>query len=191
VAHWRSCSWSAGLVSLTCFVSTDGELVLTYAQWSSDQALAASLRDEGGISRGVPGWGIPGVESPEPRQYKLYRVVRGGAITDPAPVPQCFPAAIFKMENETAARNWVDGLLASEEAAEGKERAYPGAIAANFHISVDGTSVFLLSEWASEEEAVAHIAEVIEPILEQVGSGDTGAGARYRHHVTLTAPEQR
>ncbi|MGI5151548.1 hypothetical protein ACQEVC_35185 [Plantactinospora sp. CA-294935] len=189
VAHWQAIQWPSRLISLNCFVSTDGESVLTYAQWSSDEALSASLRDEGSVSRPpTPGWGIPGVQSPEPQRYRLYRVVRGGAITGPAPVARCFPAAIFKMENHEAARGWVDGLLASEEATEGEERDYPGAIAANFHISVDGTSVFLLSEWASEEEAVSHIAEVIEPILEQVGSGDTGAGARYQHHTSLVGP---
>ncbi|MFJ8686733.1 hypothetical protein [Micromonospora wenchangensis] len=173
VAGWQVGLWPDGLVSRSCFVSTDGRSVLTYAQWSSYAAIAASWPDMSGDRVGVAA-GAP---------YELYRRVLGGAVRDPEPVPECFPAATFPMANAEAARNWIDGLLAQEEANEGANREYPGALAANFHVSVDGTSVFLLSEWASEAEAVAHIEEVIAPLLAQLGTPDPGA--RYRHFRTL------
>lgn len=187
VAHWQTSRWPAGLVSLTCYTSTDGESLLTYAQWSAEDALRESLRDEAGISRGIPGWGVAGVGAFTPVPFRLYRIVRGSAVTSPAPVPECFPVAFFTMSDYASASQWIDGLLDAEVEAEGEERAYPGALAANFHISVDGTQVLVLSEWVSEEEAIAHIAAVWEPILEQVG-GD--AGARYHHYLTVSGPAE-
>jgi hypothetical protein len=185
VSHWESCQWPADLRSLTCFTSTDGNSLLTYAQWSSAAAADDFLRQEQSIVR--PDWAALGVQPGLPRSYELYRAVRPTELPDPVPVTKCFPAAVFAMDGYDAARKWIDGLLDSEETSEGEDRAYPGAIAANFHIAIDGTGIFLLSEWASEAEAVAHITEVIEPLLEHMGQGEAGAGARYSYHWGLTA----
>ncbi|MFI8810978.1 MULTISPECIES: hypothetical protein [unclassified Streptomyces] len=186
-AHWRSGVWPAELVSLSCYASTDGAWVLTYAQWSSDEALHGSLRQETGVSRGGPVWEAVGARPSGAVPFRLYRVVRGGRVTDTDPAPECFPAAVFPMAGEEAARGWIDGLLASEEATEGADRDYPGAIAANFHIGLDGGSVLVLSEWVSEKEAADHIEEVIQPLLDQAGGGDPGA--LYAHCLTLESPE--
>lgn len=185
--HWRSSTWPGELVAVSCFRSTDEKSVLTYAQWTNRAALGDSLRDESGISRPRSGWEIEGATSEGPMRFELYRVVRGGAVNDPELVPECFPAAVFPMAGVQAAKEWIDGLLAAEEEAEGEERDYPGAIAANFHVGLDTGSVLVLSEWASEKEAADHIDEVIEPLLEAAGGGD--AGARYVHCLTLSAPE--
>ncbi|SOD65583.1 hypothetical protein SAMN06297387_12262 [Streptomyces zhaozhouensis] len=182
-ADWRSRSWPRGLVSASSYRSTDERSVLTYVQWATREAVDRSLRED----RNEPGWGVAGASSRGPVPYRLYRVVRGGALTEPAPVPGCFPAAVFPMTGVEAARRWIDGLLAAEEETEGEDRAYPGAIAANFHVSLDGSSVLVLSEWASEKEAADHIDEVIEPLLEAAGGGD--AGARYVHCLTLSGPD--
>ncbi|GHH88072.1 hypothetical protein [Streptomyces capitiformicae] len=181
VAHWESAPWPAGLVSQILFTSTDGDLLLTYAQWSSAEAL-----DEAG-SAPRPDWRALGVEPGAPTAYELYRVVRPTALPDPPPLPQCYPAAVFAMDSHDAARKWIDGLLDNEEQNEGQDRAYPGALAANFHIAADGTGIFLLSEWVSEAEAVAHIEEVIVPLLEYMGQGEAGAGARYSLHTSVHA----
>ncbi|MFI8433228.1 hypothetical protein ACIGJO_05705 [Streptomyces sp. NPDC079020] len=186
-AHWRSGAWPADLVSLSCYASTDGAWVLTYAQWSSDAAMRDSLRQEKGVSRGGPVWESVGARPTGAVPFRLYRVVRGGAVTEADPLPECFPAAVFPMGGEEAARGWIDGLLASEEETEGADRDYPGAIAANFHIGLDDGSVLVLSEWVSEKEAADHIQEVIQPLLDQAGGGDPGA--LYAHCLTLEAPE--
>ncbi|MCI0386084.1 hypothetical protein [Streptomyces sp. CNQ085] len=169
VSHWRPDRWPAGLQSLNCFISTDGNSLLTYSQWASAAALDEALRREESILR--PDWEALGVRPGQPAAYELYRVVRPLKLPDPMPVTGCYPAAVFAMNGHEAAREWIDGLLGSEEETEGEERAYPGALAAHFHVASDGTGVFLLSEWASEPEAAAHITEVIEPLLEHMGQG--------------------
>jgi hypothetical protein len=177
VGHWQSAFWPAELCSLTVFTSSDGTSVLTYAQWSSEAALLRAVEQEGGICD--VGAVVPGAPAPTP--FRLYRVVRGGAIEDPAPVAESFPVAFFGAENHQAARAWIDGLLAAEEADEGDAREYPGGISANMHISLDGTAILSLSEWVSEAHAVAHIEAVWEPVLKELG----GTGLLYRHFRTL------
>ncbi|EIV96250.1 hypothetical protein [Frankia sp. QA3] len=146
--------------------------------------------DASGVdASGVEASGVEasGVEITGPTPFRIYRTVRGSAVTDEDPLPESFPVAFFTMPDHETATRWVDGLLSAEEESEGDERAYPGAIAANFHVSIDGTRVLVLSEWLSDEAASAHIAAVWEPILERFG-GD--AGALYRHYATLTGPGQ-
>jgi hypothetical protein len=177
VAHWLAGEWPPELLSLTAYTSSDGESVLTYAQWSSQEAVQRALKEEGGIA----GYGGAVPDAPEPVPYRLYRAVRGNGIPDPAPVPESFPVAFFGAENEEGARAFVDGLFAAEEATEGDDRDYPGGISANMHISVDGTSVLSFSEWVTEANAVAHIEAVWEPLLKHLG----GTGLLYRHFRTL------
>jgi hypothetical protein len=165
VSGWRAAAWPDGLLARTVFTSTDGTRIITYNQWSA---------------RAVEDAGTP---------YEIYFSVRGGAIPDPPPVTGAFPGAFFATPDYEAARKWVDDLLAAEVANEGARREYPGALAAHFHIATDGRGVFLLSEWTSEEEAIEHIADVIEPILVQLGTPDPGL--RYRHHTTLDRGEDR
>ncbi|MYS19330.1 hypothetical protein GA0115240_107126 [Streptomyces sp. DvalAA-14] len=177
VAHWQSSAWPPELLSLTAYTSSDGESVLTYAQWSSQEALHTSLADRGGISDTAAA--AAGAETPVP--FRLYRAVRGSAVADPAPVAESFPVAFFAADNQQAAREWVDNLLAGEEASEGDDRDYPGGISANMHISVDGTSILSFSEWVTEANAVAHIEAVWEPVLKELG----GTGLLYRHFRSL------
>ncbi|WP_433260138.1 hypothetical protein ACQPZF_23290 [Actinosynnema sp. CS-041913] len=185
VGHWESAEWPAGLVAQSLFTGTDGKSLLTYAQWSSGEALAEHLRQPGSTARFD--WATAGIAPGAPKAYELYRRVQPAALPDPVPLARCFPAAVFAMDNREAARQWVDGLLDNEEQNEGADRAYPGALAANFHVAADGSGIFLLSEWASEAEAVAHIEEVIEPLLEYMGQAAAGAGRRYHFHTMVSA----
>ncbi len=182
IKHWELAEWPAGLVAQTLFTSTDGKTLLIYSQWSAAAEAAQALRRAHGEAR--PDWQALGIEPGTPKAYQLYRRVRPAALPDPLPAAGCLPAAFFAMDSRDAAQAWVDGLLDKEEQDEGDERAYPGALAANFHVADDG--VFLLSEWASEAEAVAHIKEVIEPLLEYMGQAEAGAGARYAFHASVS-----
>ncbi|MGF7237202.1 MAG: hypothetical protein ACQSGP_19900 [Frankia sp.] len=181
IKHWESTEWPECLVAQSLFTSTNGKSLLTYAQWSSATALQQSR------SASRPDWAALGIEPGTPKAYELYRVVRPAVLPDPLPLARSFPAAVFAMPSQDAARQWVDGLLENEEQNEGAERAYPGALAANFHVAADGTGIFLLSEWASEEEVVVHIKEVIEPLLEHMGQGETGPGSLYSFYATVSA----
>jgi hypothetical protein len=182
VRYWKSVEWPRGLVAQSLFIGTDGKSLLTYSQWSSARELAAGTRRFVRFN-----WLASGIEPGTPQAYELYRVVRPTVLPDPVPAAQCFPAAVFAMDSKDAARQWIDGLLDNEEQNEGADRAYPGALAANFHVAADGTGIFLLSEWVSEAEAVVHIKEAIEPLLEHMGQAEAGAGRRYSFHTTVTA----
>ncbi|MGW7571680.1 hypothetical protein ACWGJV_36105 [Streptomyces tendae] len=185
VAHWRSTPWPEGLVALSLFTGTDGTSLLTYAQWDTDGTSQEALREAARDLR--PDWHALGLSAGESRAFEPYRVVRPTDLPEPLPVVQCYPAAFFAMNDGRTARAWVDGLLGKEEKTEGEDRAYPGALAANFHVSADDDGIFLLSEWASEAEAVVHIKEVIEPLLEYMGQAEAGAGRRYAFHTTVPA----
>lgn len=186
IKHWEAADWPAGLLAQSLFLSTDGRSLLTYGQWSaaSAGAEAPAPRPRDDVR---PDWRALGVEPGVPQAFELYRVVQPAVLPDPVPDAQCFPGAFFAMESRDAAREWVDGLLDNEEQNEGTGRAYPGALAANFHVAADGTRVFLLSEWVSEAEAVAHIEAVIEPLLEYMGQAEAGAGSRYVFFAAVSA----
>jgi hypothetical protein len=183
--HWESTEWPEGLVAQSLFTGTDGRWLLTYAQWASAEAREETLRQRHSAVR--PDWQALGIEPAVPRAYELYRRVQPTVLPDPLPPAECFPAQVFAMDSAQAARQWIDGLLDSEEETEGKDREYPGALAANFHVAADGTGIFLLSEWASEAEAVAHIEAVIDPLLEYMGQAEAGAGRRYSFYATVSA----
>ncbi|POX55055.1 hypothetical protein C3489_12120 [Streptomyces sp. Ru71] len=174
-AHWESRPWPRELISLTVYTDGDGDSVLVYAQWSSPKAPAQALGDGGNP---LPD-GLGAVA--DTVAFRHYRAVRGTAVPEDAPAPQSFPVAFFDTADESAARAWLDGLLESEERSEGEDRAYPGAVAAHLHISLDGTRVLSFSEWLTEEQAVAHITAVWEPVLKEFG----GTGSLYRHFRTL------
>lgn len=179
VSHWRSAEWPEGLVSVNCFTSTQNGQVLTYEQWASEETLQKSLLDGSGF-RGAP----TGSGGPVP--YRLYQVVRGTAVSNPPPPARSFPVAAFPMESHEEARQWIDDLLKAEEAAAGADRAYPGAIAANIHIALDGRSVLIFSEWLSEDQAITHMQIVTKAMLMDVGNSEDDLGSLYRHHTTLT-----
>lgn len=168
VDRWQSAPWPAGALALSVFTDSEASSVLTFTQWSSEQAASAAS----------PAPAAPASAAPVP--YRLYRSVRGGAVTDDA-VAESFPVAFFAAENADAARAWIDGLFAAEAASEGDDREYPGGISANMHVSLDGTSILSFSEWVTEANAVAHITAVWEPVLASFG----GTGLLYRHHRTL------
>jgi quinol monooxygenase YgiN len=182
VDRWRATTaWPAGLIAQSLYVNVDGTSLMTYAQWSSLAALAKHRQSAPDPVR--PDWGALGAEPGTPREFRLYRVVTPAVLPDPAPVARCFPVATFAVPGVDAARQWIDGLLENEEENEGSDRAYPGALAANFHVSEEG--VFLISEWASEEEVLVHIKEVILPLLEYMGQAGTGPGSLYHFHASV------
>ncbi len=182
---WSEADWPDGLLSVACYTSTDGRSVLTYAQWTSDSALRARLDSGPGADSSILAEGPPGVQVTGPTRYRLEQVVRGSAVTDPDVVPACFPVAFFEMSDVVEARKWIGDLLEAEGETGGRARSYPGGIAANIHLSEEGTSVMIFSEWVLEKHFADHLSEVIEPVLDEVGGGGTDASPTYRHHRSL------
>ncbi|MFD0039136.1 hypothetical protein ACFVIZ_16025 [Streptomyces anulatus] len=169
---WRGVPWPTGLLSVNCYISTDGSDVLTYEQWTDDEAAARSL-EQGGLSRTAPVDGMPGVEVVGPVRYRLYR----SSTSDEPRVPGCFVFASLLVDGREAARQWVDQVLDSVDMSTVAERDHPGGISAHFHISVDGTSALNYAEWDSEEAHIGFIEGAVrQEALSQVGGMPRTAG---------------
>ncbi|MEU9456537.1 monooxygenase [Streptomyces sp. NPDC048277] len=130
---YRSGPLPEGFLSVSVFTSTEGENVLTYAQWTSDDAYRAFVRD-GGL-------GEPDENTTEPVRYKLYR----GRVLEPGSVPTALVAPVFDVDGRDRQRrsidNLVDGPLGTP---------FPGLVASHFHMSLDGTRVLNWAEWVDE-----------------------------------------
>lgn len=166
--------WSSGLSSVAWFLSTDGETVLTCAQWAGDAAHDAYLR---GNSLAVPLAGPP--------RYRLYRSLAEEGETR---VPGCLITAAFDVDGPERQRYFTDAVIAAQP----KEGGHPGAISAHFLHSTDGTRVLLYTEWTSTE-AHQEAAEAGDHDKgHEIFSGTPGArlthGNRYHLHRTLSPP---
>ncbi|BAL87890.1 putative monooxygenase [Actinoplanes missouriensis 431] len=137
MAPYRGPSLPDGFLSVSAFVSTDDENVLTYAQWTSDDAYRAFV--SGG------GHGEPDEEMAEPVRYRLYR----GNVLEPGSVPGLLVAPVFDVDGRDRQRRSADALV---DGPLGKP--FPGLISSHFHLSVDGTRVLNWAEWVDEE---AHV----------------------------------
>lgn len=177
IAPWESEPWPQALVSFNCFVSTDGASLLTYAQWTSDEAYREFQR----TYRIVP------IERPAPVMYRLYR----SYVSDGSPrVPGCIVVVTIEADGPERAQQWVDFMFDDVGAKAGPP---PGLISANFHINIDGTRVLNYAEWTDEE---AHRAVESPPpaVVARITEGVPGVKPigfkRYRPYRSLTKPQQ-
>jgi hypothetical protein len=168
IAACKRAPWPEGLISFSAFASTDGETVLTYSQWTGDEAVAEFRRGPLPMTlvREVED-AVPGLERSQPISYRLYR----SSVRDGAPVPGCvvIVSVEFDGPDEARQRKWVDTVF---EALEAETKLHPGGISGHFHISTDGTRVLNYAEWTSEE---AH-----RDALERSGQGSVGSGPKWR-----------
>jgi hypothetical protein len=134
MAPYRGGTLPEGFLSMTAFVSTDDENVLTYAQWTSDDAYRAFVRS-GGL-------GPEDENTVEPVRYQLYR----GNILEPESVPGALVAPVFDVDGRDRQRRSADALV---DGPLGKP--FPGLVASHFHLSMDGTRVLNWAEWVDEE----------------------------------------
>jgi hypothetical protein len=123
---WDAAPWPDGLIARTCYMSTDGQRVLTYEQWSDDQ---------------------PDVEDPAAIAYRLYR----SGVRDDAPVPGCIVIVEVQTDGHDTARQWIDSVF---DALAAEPTLHPGGISGHFHVSVDGTRVLNYAEWLDEASHV-------------------------------------
>jgi methylaspartate ammonia-lyase len=121
-----------GFVSFSAFASTDGENVLTYAQWTSDDA----YRVQGGGTNRID------TDTAEPVRYRLYR----SRILEPNSVPKTLVAPVFDVDGPGRQRRAADVLLDGP-----LSKPFPGLVACHFHLSTDGTRVLNWAEWVDEE----------------------------------------
>lgn len=112
----------SGLAAVSWFLGTDGETVLTLAQWTDDAA--------------VPMAGPP--------RYRLYRSLVEEQETR---VPGCLVTAAFDVDGPERQRAFTGAVIEAQP----REGGHPGAISAHFLHSLDGSRVLLCTEWTSAE----------------------------------------
>ncbi|MFH9003537.1 antibiotic biosynthesis monooxygenase family protein [Streptomyces afghaniensis] len=112
----------AGPAAVSWFLSTDGETVLTLAQWTDDAAV---------VPAGPP-------------RYRLYHSLVEEHETR---VPGCLITAAFDVDGPERQRAFTDAVIEAQP----REGGHPGAISAHFLHSVDGSRVLLYTEWTSVE----------------------------------------
>jgi NAD(P)H-dependent FMN reductase len=146
-AQWAQRSRPKALVSFATFTSTDGDAVLTYAQWTNATAKQETIDAHSAADARALENGVPGLKPSVPVSYELYR----SFIPDGAP-PRKLGSAIVVVNIEAAdaerAREWIDEVLA---ALRSEGEPHPGLIAAHFHISSDGTQILNYAEWVNEQ----------------------------------------
>ncbi len=181
--RWRAANWPEGLLSLTCFASLEGHVLLTYAQWASGGAPHASPADGGFISRATAHLDSsvrvhPSVE------YLLHR----STVADPTAVPAFFSVDEFRTAGHEATHAWIDRALSLE--AEAGAHAAPGAVSGHIHVSGDGDRMLNLSGWVSPAAHAEFLADgSLLQVFAALGSpGTPCAGSNgYRLHTSLIA----
>ncbi|MCC9710653.1 antibiotic biosynthesis monooxygenase [Streptomyces sp. MNU76] len=161
-----------GLAAVSWFASTDGETVLTLAQWDSAPTHEAYLRG-GGYA--APLAGPPG-----------FRLHRSLAQEDESRVPGCLITAAFDVDGPERQRHLADSLIAVQPA----DGGHPGAVSAHFLLSHDGTRVLLYTEWtgieAHQEAAEAGDHDKVHALMSGTPGVRLTHGGRYRLHRTLS-----
>lgn len=160
-----------GFVSISVFASTDGETLLTYAQWSSD---AAYRSFEAGLDNTV-GMRV------QPIRYAPYR----SSVLDPESKPGILVAPTFDVDGPNRQRASIDALVDGP-----LSKPCPGLIASHFHASLDGSRVLNWAEWADEEAHEAFMqtslpAECLD-VITMPGVRGIG-GKRYTLIASVTA----
>ncbi|MBB5123036.1 hypothetical protein AF335_12170 [Streptomyces eurocidicus] len=141
VSAWERSPWFEGILSLSCYLSTEHDTVLTYAQCANDDVYRPFLRS-------LPA----GPARTEPIAFRPDR----SAVIDPAAgVPGTVALASFDVDGANRQRLIVDTVVDHLEATPAEHQA--GLIAAHFHLSVDGTRVMNFAEWTSDEAHVAFL----------------------------------
>ncbi|MFE7777559.1 antibiotic biosynthesis monooxygenase [Streptomyces sp. NPDC057445] len=180
-AAWQRGDWpDPGLLSYSVYTSNDGETLLHYTQWASDEAFEEFLRTRRAFKET---WNaevdaaVPGIERLGLHAYELYR--SGGRRGSDDRTPGCVVIVEVEFDGPDAARQraWVDAVFA---ALASDPHTPPGGMAAHFHTGTDGTRVVNYAEWESEQ---AH-KDALEAPGDGVGSR-TEQWERVQRHPGL------
>ncbi|CAL9598931.1 antibiotic biosynthesis monooxygenase [Streptomyces sp. Tu 3180] len=165
---WERRAWPAsGLLGYHVYAGEDGETLLHYSQWASEQAFEAFVKTHRQERVDEIDTAVPGIERVGLHRYRHHR---SGARQDGA-VPGCVVIVDVEFEgpDHGRTRDWADAVL---DALESEPDPHPGGISAHFHLGVDGTRVLNYAEW---ESARAHADALAGP-----GNGVGSATARWQ-----------
>lgn len=180
--EWASAPRPEGLLSQSCYLSTDGENVWTYEQWTGLPAYRkAGAQEPPAPLRGLGENGAD-VERCAPAAYQRYR----SAVYEPDSVPTVFVAPAFDTDGRAPQRAIIDALLDGP-----LTEATPGLIAAHFHFSLDGGRVLNFAEFT---DGTAHDvfldsprAQVTTRITNEMPGVRGIGGRRYVLHGTVAS----
>ncbi|WP_228990051.1 hypothetical protein [Streptomyces sp. DH8] len=159
---WRRTSAPVSPRAIAVFVSTNGDTVFGYEQWSSGAELRAF---EKAGRRAVEGDGV--IEGAE-RSPALVTVPHRSRTAEAGPAgatapPGCVVITTFGFANAERARGWADAITLAEET---QPEPTPGLLARHFLISGaaadGGVQVLNHSEWSGED---AHRAFLENPVV--------------------------
>lgn len=143
---WARRPWPKGVLSFSLFAGEDGRTVLNHSQWTSLDAYHAFVAEEREDRNRTIDQTVPGIERVArfELRHRATRVVASGSA-----------GCIVGVEIEaTPAQEWVELVLAAID-----ETGLPqGALAAHFHVGLDGGRAFNLAEWTSAEAHRAALA---------------------------------
>ncbi|WP_149829890.1 antibiotic biosynthesis monooxygenase [Streptomyces tailanensis] len=138
---WRRAPWPEEVLTFSCYLSVEGDTVMTYTQCSG----ATTYRRFVGA--------LPvAVARREPVEYRLHRSVVTELAAEP---PGALVTAMFDVDGPERQRFIVDSIARRLEEAPADEHA--GMIGSHFHLSVDGTRVTNFAEWTTDEAHVAFL----------------------------------
>jgi hypothetical protein len=188
LAAWSEGPWPDGLLAVHCFVSTNGDTVFTYEQWSGEQELRAF--DGAGYAAGrerldrrIAATGD--AERFTPFVCRLHR----SSVMDAQSVPTCVVITTFGFEEAETARAWSDAICHADAT---QPEPTPGSIARHFLLSLDGTEVLNYSEWLDEESHRKFLENPVQTPewrkVEEFTGLTHGPGRRCRPYGGLAAP---
>jgi len=144
---WTTRPWPLpDLISYSVFSSTNGDTLLHYSQWRTEEAAQNRLAgDELTARRLKIDAAVPGIERFGAHPYRPYREARRPAVNGQ---PGCYVAVRIEFDGPDARRQreWVDGVFSAAST----EQRPLGLIGALFHLSLDGRRVLNLAEWTTE-----------------------------------------
>lgn len=151
---WQRRPWpTAGLLGYHVYAGRDGEALMHYSQWTTEQAYEAFVETRRQERNDEIDLLVPGIERLGLGRYRHYRsAVRGGDTGGPG----CVVVVDVKFEGPDPDRQraWADAALETVESLENEPDAYPGGISAHLHLSTDGRRVL---DHVEGESAQAHV----------------------------------
>ncbi|MFG2902445.1 antibiotic biosynthesis monooxygenase [Streptomyces zaomyceticus] len=148
---WEGREWpDLGLLSYSVYTGADGDTLLHYSQWTTEQAYedyVLTYRD--GRNAEIDA-AVPDVERVELHRYAPpYRsAVLDGSAEGSVPGAIAVAEAEFDGSDAGRQRAWVDVVFTALDEDAVRRPAF-GGIGAHFHLSADGRRVLNLAEWES------------------------------------------
>ncbi|WKX74432.1 antibiotic biosynthesis monooxygenase [Streptomyces sp. XD-27] len=203
-ATWEGRPWpDRNLLSYSVYAGTDGDTLMHYSQWTSEEAYFDFVRNHRQERNDEIDTAVPGIKRVGINSYQLYR----SHVPDPARRAAEAPGAIvtvdirFDAEASGRRREWVDTVI---EALTATSSPDCGLLGAHFHLLADGEAhlssaedrVFNYAEWTSEEvydESFAAVAGAPSPAWEKVLEfpGFLGTTVRRYHLLRSFTPHDR